>query len=420
MRFNIVSVLLLLISFVEAQTVSIPNANFKTKLLAASTSNTIARNLGGSYFKIDANNDGEIQLSEAQQVSYLDVSNSNILNLTGIEAFVQLIELNCTSNYVTTLNTATLINLRTLRCGGNELTTLDVSTNTQLINLLCEGNHIVSLDIQMLANLETLNASGNELTNLTLGNLDNLIYLTCQDNNLTSINAPGLNSLRNVELDFNDLTSLNLSGSSAIEDLRFHSNNLTSVDLTSLTNLHVLDISVNPLTSIDLTNQVFLETIWCHYTDLTTLNVNSCMFLDFLDLRFCDNLESLYIRNDSTETVQFAVNNSLTFVCCDAAELTQVQNMVPSSCTVSSTCDLSTTENLISEGGFFPNPIRDLIYFEPQLNITKLEIYDMSGRLLITTSLIDNQADLNNLSSGTYLAKATSIAKNGIVKIVKE
>ena len=82
----------------NAQIINIPDANFKAKLLEASSSNYIAstediNNTGGAfnYTAIDTNNDGEIQVSEALAIKYLNVgpyqtSNSNIRNLIGIEA----------------------------------------------------------------------------------------------------------------------------------------------------------------------------------------------------------------------------------------------------------------------------------------------------------------------------------------------
>lgn len=59
----------------NAQIVNIPDANFKTKLV----------NLG-----VDTNNDGDIQITEADQVSYLNLSDQNISNLEGINYFVNL------------------------------------------------------------------------------------------------------------------------------------------------------------------------------------------------------------------------------------------------------------------------------------------------------------------------------------------
>ncbi|MFN7014730.1 MAG: T9SS C-terminal target domain-containing protein, partial [Bacteroidia bacterium] len=84
--------------FANAQIVNIPDANFKATLLSANSSNIIARNLAGYYFTIDSNNDGEIQIIEAQQVKQLNIANKNISNLTGIEAFINLDDLGCSNN----------------------------------------------------------------------------------------------------------------------------------------------------------------------------------------------------------------------------------------------------------------------------------------------------------------------------------
>ena len=107
--------LFLVFSFIaNAQIVNIPNTNFKAKLLSASAGNTIAKNLIGFTTAIDTNGDGEIQVSEAQNILELRVNESYISNLTGIEAFT---------------------NLQTLYCYSNQLTSLDVSQNVNLQNL---------------------------------------------------------------------------------------------------------------------------------------------------------------------------------------------------------------------------------------------------------------------------------------------
>jgi hypothetical protein len=62
----------------NAQIVSIPNVTFKAKLLSASASNYIAKANGNAYVSIDTNGDGEIQVSEAQSIKYLNVSSSSI------------------------------------------------------------------------------------------------------------------------------------------------------------------------------------------------------------------------------------------------------------------------------------------------------------------------------------------------------
>ena len=78
---------------VNAQIINFPDANFKARLLAANTTNTIASTFAvpnGTYHRIDQNNDNEISVDEIQQTRYLDLSSSNITNLGGIEYFINL------------------------------------------------------------------------------------------------------------------------------------------------------------------------------------------------------------------------------------------------------------------------------------------------------------------------------------------
>src|SRR5690554_7341179 len=105
----------------NAQIVNIPDANFKAELLQASTSNTIAKNATGQNIKIDTNDDGEIQISEALNVYELNVHDSNIGDLTGIGAFVNLTHLRCSSNSLIVLTFYNNVNLTHLWCDNNGL-----------------------------------------------------------------------------------------------------------------------------------------------------------------------------------------------------------------------------------------------------------------------------------------------------------
>ena len=64
-----------------AQTITIPDANFKAKLLQADVTNSIAENSSNSSIKIDSNNDGEIQVVEVQNVHNLYIDNTEYLKI---------------------------------------------------------------------------------------------------------------------------------------------------------------------------------------------------------------------------------------------------------------------------------------------------------------------------------------------------
>ena len=64
MKTKLLQLLFLFTIFSNAQIVNIPNAAFKSRLLSANSTNSIAKDVNGNYIDIDANNDNEIQESE--------------------------------------------------------------------------------------------------------------------------------------------------------------------------------------------------------------------------------------------------------------------------------------------------------------------------------------------------------------------
>ena len=116
--------------------VYIPDANFKARLLNPNNSssgitasnynftynNTPYADIDYTYCDVDINGDGEIQYSEAQLITFLNLDNRNISSLEGIEAFTNLKSLSCNENLLTNLNVTSLSNLIYLNCGGNQFT----------------------------------------------------------------------------------------------------------------------------------------------------------------------------------------------------------------------------------------------------------------------------------------------------------
>jgi hypothetical protein len=127
----------------------------------------------------------------------LDVSNSGITDLAGIEYFTALEVLNCSDNSLTALDVSTLSNhLEKLNCSGNSLTALDVSTLSNLEELNCGGNLLTVLDVSALTNLKELDCNNNSLVTLDLsGGLTNLQEVGCSFNSLTSLDVSGLTNL---------------------------------------------------------------------------------------------------------------------------------------------------------------------------------------------------------------------------------
>lgn len=170
----------------NAQIVNIPDANFKAKLLSANSSNSVAMDLSYNYFKIDSNNDGEIQISEVQNVSRLNVSGSSISDLIGIEYFINLGHLDCSFNQLMSINTSQMVQLGFLDCSNNLLTNLDVSPIVDLYYLNCSNNQLTSLDLTQNTILSDLDCSFNQLTTLDI--MQTILGgLYCQNNQLINL-----------------------------------------------------------------------------------------------------------------------------------------------------------------------------------------------------------------------------------------
>jgi uncharacterized repeat protein (TIGR01451 family) len=301
-------VFLLCSFFAFGQIVNIPDANFKKKLLEASPSYYIAKDLNGNYFKIDANGNGEIEVSEAESVGQLNVSGYYISSLEGISSFKNLQTLRCPNNLLTSLNVQGLTKLQTLDCPYSQLTSLNVQGCTNLQTLRCPNNLLTSLNVQGCTNLQTLTCFDSQLPALNVQGCTNLLYLNCSNNQLPSLNVQGCTNLQTLNCSNNQLPSLNVQGLTKLQTLNCYVNQLTSLNVQGLTNLQTLDCYSNQLTSLNVQGCTNLKTLNCYTNQLTSLNVQDCTNLrtlscyknqlTSLNVQGCTNLQTLNCRTN--------------------------------------------------------------------------------------------------------------------------
>ncbi len=68
----------------------------------------------------------------------------------------------------------------------------------------------------------------------------------------------------------------------------------------------------------------------------------------------------------------------------------------------------------------FPNPATNILYFESQIPINLAEVYDISGKLILTQKLLTPQLDISALAKGMYFIKLTTTEGSVLRKFVKE
>lgn len=167
---------------------------------------------------IDTDHSGTLS-QEERNATVIYVLGMGIKDLTGIEFFPELENLDCSENQLTQLDVSKNPKLKRLVCYENKLTSLDVSGNTSLTELHCYTNQLTSLNLGENANLNKLNCVVNRLTSLDLSGNANLTILSCNSNLLTSLDVSNNPNLILLDCERNLLTSLNVSKNTELDTL---------------------------------------------------------------------------------------------------------------------------------------------------------------------------------------------------------
>lgn len=224
----------------------IPDANFEKKLIALKIDSGIA--------------DGKVPTNSINKLTYLDVSNSSITDLSGIEDFVALTTLTVTDNKISTLNVSKNTLLKVLNCSWNSIPALDLSNNLSLNELRCSSNKLTSLDVTKNPNLTNLHCDNNEIVTLDLSKNIKLNVLTCTTNKFTTIDTSNNPELSIFECYQNQLTSLDLSKNPKLYRLNcYNIRTLKTLNLSGNPLLYDLDCSYTSIESLDLSKNPGLK-----------------------------------------------------------------------------------------------------------------------------------------------------------------
>jgi hypothetical protein len=186
-----------------SQIISFASPGFKYRLVVSNaTNNTTASGWAyngnttvstGKWFTqgiaLDANQNGEIEVSEALQATYMEVSGS-ISDYSGLEYFTNVRYLGVALNpLMTSFHYPTLTQLELLNIRNNNITSIDLSIYPNLTDFHCCNNGMTQLNLSDNPELRLLRCLDNQLTSLDLSNNPHLIYLTIRNNNIQHLNV---------------------------------------------------------------------------------------------------------------------------------------------------------------------------------------------------------------------------------------
>ncbi|WP_420573987.1 hypothetical protein [Kordia sp.] len=418
----------------------------------AQTSFSESCNFGNTYVPDDAFEQALIDLgydsgplddlvltANIETVTILDISNKSISDLTGIEDFTALQELNCSSNMLGTLNVSSNLNLTSLNCASNVLTTLDIFTNVSLTELNVSENMLTTLNVNNNSLLVSLNINNNNIAILNANFQTALNELYANNNALEILNvkngnntnfvgfsAIGNSSLLCIQVDDATWSTANWTGidvqtsfnqdcnyatyvpddafEQALIDLGYDSGALDdfvpTANINTITTLNIASRGITDLTGIE--NFAALQNLYCANNSLTNLNVSNNTALAILECEFNDltslnvktpSLERLVCKSNKLTTLDLSNNPALFILECDFNELTTLDftmNTALRDVNLSSnnltTIDMSTntlledlrfTNNQVTSLNISNSPILTVIAFSDN----KLTTIDLSNNI---------------------------------------
>lgn len=315
-------------AFGQAQTIEFTDDNFKDALVNTNCAFYVSWPINGGYstYDVDSNNDGEIQVSEAQSVIGLRIDDNNITSLDGLEYFTNLEYLNCEDNLLTNLDISNSASLEYLECDDNEIINLNVSNCTSLNTITCNLNQITNINLTNTPSLTFLNCSNNELSNINLSDSANLDMLVATGNPFVSFDVTNNPILKFLSISYSPITQLDVSQNPILENLGFQYCQISSIDLSNNPNLIQLYANNNQLTNLDISSNINLERLWCFSNPLDVLNIKNGSVIE----------SSEYYNLDIA---------TLNYICVDEQEIDQIEALINSNTIVNTYCSFVTGGN---------------------------------------------------------------------------
>lgn len=284
---------------------------------------------------IDADRDGEISVSEAERIEYINVSlgEYDVHSLKGIERMPNLIYLACRGDdsdpYAESFRPREPIDgidlsgntsLKFLKLNNSGIKHLDASFCKDLKKIECFGNsRLETIELQGLTNLESLECHlCANLSSIGIEGLQNLSFLKCDHCPcLTSLDVAALSNLSTLYCSCcPSLTTLNVAGLQSLCDLLCDNCNITSLDLSGCGKLgmpgQIFSCSNNPISYLNVSGTAL------HYMDFFDTSAGT------LSVEGGPTLQRIGIASSSITHLSFSNCPELESIGCSSKSLTEV------------------------------------------------------------------------------------------------
>jgi ketopantoate hydroxymethyltransferase len=322
--------------------------------------------------------DNYVLTANIDSVTILNLYNKNISDLTGIERFTALKDLDCRVNNLSELDVSSNTELTDLLCGSNNITKLDISANTKLIYFAAEGNGLTELLPSSLpTSIFSLNLNDNYLAAIDLSGMTNLKHIRLRDN-------PYLGELTLKDIDETKILTFETINTPElyciqVDNPNYSTANWTTIDIhTSFSDYCRFDSVYVPDDNFEqalidlgyddvLDNYVLKENIDTIYK----LNLNGKDISDLTGIKGFTNLGRLFLIGNNLTELDVSRNLELGEIYCELNNISKIDVSLNTKLT-----RLSIGSNPLTE--LLPSQLTEsLLVLE--ISYSKLKELDVSG-----------------------------------------
>ena len=255
---------------------------------------------------------------DCEYITYLDLTDMGITDLSGIECFSNLKYLWCDENDIDSLSLAGLKYLEEVDCSGNDMQYLTLENLPALLTLDCSRNLLTSLDVSDCPALQSLSCQENLLEEVDLFYNEELTYVNVSLNLIPEERDVTLSGQPETFIYLPQALEIDEDISDEFVDTAFRNAvaNLMGGEITqrkcqAVTEMDISDMGIVSLTGID------------YFENLVKLNVAD-NYLESLDVSALESLEELDFSSNLIVYIDFGELENLTWVKGDNNELEEV------------------------------------------------------------------------------------------------
>lgn len=274
--------------------------------------NAIKKALSSRGVQFDFDDSQKIIMVKIENVTELNLSNSNISDISELKYFVSLKKLYLSKNEIVDVTPLSALKcLSRLELDDNKININTISSlyNNEDFNLNLSGNNITDISaLRNLTNLSILSLKKNNITNINpIANLTNLKSLDINENQISDISPlANLKKLKILKINKNIIEDLSpLTSLIKLEDLYLNDNKIKDISsLASLIKLKYLNLNNNEIIKISAVSNL---------TDLNSLLLANNKIKDISALSNLKRLSDLNLYMNDIEDITSLRNIDVAF-----------------------------------------------------------------------------------------------------------